>query len=264
MSSGNLLDGFVEWARVMKASVVGAADVVMQLATAATGSFSEDADDEELAEDVSALGALGVVARPMPPETIDNKEYACEVIVLRTGAGGMRPIAYRDLRFNKALDPAGSGQLPAEGSTALVGYGGGFIQLSLTDQPSSSEPPITTPPTPGSKRRANIATIYAPYKFSWQDDSATKAHSVNIDTTPGNESISVVHGEGTSVLLTSDSAILRSPDGSACLVVENGKITLNASEVVCNGGLIAGDPSTAVPLLAGSASPGSTKFYVSP
>ena len=158
---------------------------------------SDDGEQEELSPGQPAFGAPGIVWRPRPPKDDSH----AEAMALRT-ADGLEPFAWRDLRWHAAY-PA-----PKEGTIALVGYGGGFH--SIEDVPNPSHP---TKPT-------STHVIYAPY--------GGKAHVVTLDTTPGNESVAIVHGDGSAVLLTKDGVVLKNNTGDAY-------IELNASGGVLNG-----------------------------
>ncbi|MCP4674340.1 MAG: hypothetical protein GY854_02245 [Deltaproteobacteria bacterium] len=189
------------------------------------------------ANDAEVYGALGVVARPLPP--VDGKN--AEVVCMCT-ADGLVPIAAKDMRLKMP------GAAPHAGTVALVGYGGGFHSMD---------------PVEGGEG-GTIHVIYCPYDFD-SDGNAQKAHSVVLDPTSGNENISLIHADGHAVFIQNDGSIqMQSPDGSSSVKIEDGKITLQSDQVVLNGTVFVGSPLTGVPLMPGPASPPCPRLFVSP
>jgi hypothetical protein len=93
-------------------------------------------------------------------------------------------------------------------------------------------------------------SIYSPYAYS--SDVPGKAHLIALNTESGNESISIVHGEGHSILMTtSGSLVLKNKAGDAYIEINDGGIVLNGN-VTINGGFVAGDVTTALPVLVGT------------
>ncbi len=199
-----------------------------------------DDDTGEANETAEIFGALGVVARPLPPETSKGQSMHAEVACLRT-SDGLIPISTRDLRLKMP------GEAPKPGTVALVGYGGGFHSMDPVDDGVGG----------------TIHVIYCPYDFD-SDGVAQKAHSIILDPTSGNESIVIAHADGMAVMLFDEKVILKSKTGMSTLAVNDDGIHLSAPKIILAGGTIVGNPLAAVPLLAGPLSPPSTMFFVSP
>jgi hypothetical protein len=163
----------------------------------------------EATEAAEVFGQLGVVARPLPPESAGGVDEHLEVVCIRT-TDALIPIAHRDVRLKMQ-----GGAAPGQGVVALLGYGGGFHSLSPVADGTDLDGGGT------------IHVIYCPFDFD-SDGVAQKAHSITMDPTPGNESMSLVHADGMAVLMFDDKLTLRSNDGS-------GYIELSGSDVVING-----------------------------
>lgn len=208
-------------------------------------------DDDAAAEatdNAELYSAPGIIGRPLPPRNIDGTEFHMDVICVQT-VDGLVPIAYRDLRLAMAGDAA-----PGEGVLAFVGYGGGFH--SMTPVEAGADP----------AGGGTIHVIYCPYDFD-SSGVAQKAHSIILDPTPGNESIIMSHANGLAITMSDQdkkALLLKNAAGDATIRVDDDGVTITAVQIVLSGGVIVGEPALAVPLLAGPASPPSTKFYVSP
>jgi hypothetical protein len=106
-------------ARAAASSVLGTAkSVVLHLE-----SLVGDASKNE-----PMFSALGVVARPKPPVSLDaatglSPEGECEVLAIKN-EDGLAPFAYRDLRISQRLNVT-----PSEGDVFLAGYGGGYVSI---------------------------------------------------------------------------------------------------------------------------------------
>jgi len=201
-------------------------------------------DSGEYNENTEVYGSLGVIGRPLPPETVSGRSAHAEVACLKT-ADGLVPIATRDLRLKMP------GEGPGEGTVALIGYGGGFHSLDPVNDGDDG----------------TIHVLYCPYSFT--GGVATKAHSIILDPTAGNESIILVHGDGMAITMADDALIgkhllLKNDSGDATIRLDSQGITMTASKIVLKGGVIIGDPVAAQPLLAGVASQPSTKLWFSP
>lgn len=199
-------------------------------------------DVGETDESSEVYGVLGVVARPLPPDESSGTSKHAEVVCLRT-SDGLVPVSARDLRLRMG------GNAPNEGVVALIGYGGGFHSL--------------TPVNDGDD--GTIHTVYCPYDFS--GGVAQKAHSITLDPTSGNESITVVHADGQSILLQNDGSIqLQSPDGQAYLKLENKKLFVQADQIVLNGSVCIGDANLSLPfpLAPGPSSPPCPRLFLAP
>jgi hypothetical protein len=170
-----------------------------------------------------------------------------DVLALVT-SDGLVPFGFRDMRLKMG------GEAPGEGVFAFVGYGGGFH--SMTPVPLGSDP----------SGGGTIHVLYCPYDFD-ANGVPQKAHSIIMDPTSGNESMMFIHAEGMAItMLTGDknALLLKNKAGDATLRLDDDGITMTATRIVLSGGVVVGDPASAVPLLPGVASPGSTKFFVSP
>ncbi len=205
----------------------------------------EDPNDAETNDDAEQYSAPGIIGRPLPPRVIDGVEQHMDVVCVLT-ADGLVPISYRDIRLKMAGNAA-----PGEGVLAFVGYGGGFH--SMTPVAEGADP----------AGRGTIHVIYCPYDFN-AAGVAQKAHSIILDPTSGNESITVAHADGQALMMINGELTMKSPDGTAFISIKNGTIDFIATTCTFNSGVVIGDSLTAVPLLAGPASPPSSKLFVSP
>lgn len=208
---------------VTGSTVYGPHNAVLMGGDSGVGSTTEGEEQGETSQDAEAFGAPGIVFRPRAPQEVSTPDgtqvVGAEAMAART-PDGLVPLAWRDLRFNRAF-PA-----PKPGTVALVGYGGGF--LSFDDTAGNV-----------GDRKGSITTWYVPYGFT--GGVAAKAHAIVLD--PEEEAVSIVHGDGASVLLTDETAIIRSPAGDAFIEVRDGKIILNAVKVIVRGGMLIGDES---------------------
>jgi hypothetical protein len=188
--------------------------------------FADDESDEnrEVAEDQKSWNAnsIGAVGRPLPP----NGKLRASGLGVRT-ADGVVPLAFRDPRLEAAF-PNGV----AKGTTGFAGYGKGFYTLTLVDP----EDPDST----------GIHVLYAPYEFS--GGVATKAHSITLDTTSGNEIIGIVHADGHAFILNKDgTAVMKNKAGDVYIQVSDSGGMVNGNFVV-NGGATIGSPTAAIPV----------------
>jgi len=196
-------------------------------------------DEDTIGEgDIAPVyGALGIVSRPLEP----TGENRAEVVCIRT-ADGLIPIATKDLR----LRMAGNG--PGVGTVAMVGYSGGFYSLSPVD---------------GELNKGTIHVLYCPYN---PDGNGVyqKAHVITLDPSGGNESISIVHGDGMAITMSaSKEIVIKNSDGSSTITIDDSGITMTG-QINLAGSVVVGNPLTAVPLLAGAASPPCSTLFVSP
>lgn len=216
-----------------------------QGATITIATTDEESEQMQGAEVFTALGILG---RPLPPDTRNGRDEHMEVLCIRE-TDGLVPIAARDIRLKMG------GVAPGEGVLAFVGYGGGFHSLT----------PVEAGSTPDGG--GTIHVLYAPYDFD-SDGVAQKAHSIILDPTPGNESIIIAHADGSAVTIDSNGMVLKGPGDSASYIGLNEQgITLSAPEgqvITLSGSVVIGNPLLALPLLAGAASPPCSTLLVSP
>lgn len=185
-------------------------------------------DPEEFAVGQVVYGALGLIVRARRP-TKDSKgqEQRVEGLVAKLGDALLR-FAGRDTRLN-AFYPN-----PKEGDVALVGYAGAF---------DSNSPAFDAAGNPKSTERV----IYVPYAFV--NGVATKAHTIEIIGTQGNESIAIIHGEGMAVTMTKggkNSVVVKNKSGNAYVEVNDDGCTINGNTVI-NGGATIGSPAGALP-----------------
>jgi hypothetical protein len=157
------------------------------------------------------FGALGIIARPRQPAKLrDGSPVHAEYAGQQDG-GGITAIAYRDLRLNEQY-PA-----PAEGTIALVGYGGGRVELADAG-------------TSGDQKVSRI-TITVPYQIS--AGTPAKTHAITID--PDGGTITVQHGDGLSVTIGSSEITLGTAAGSLPVARANPLVSyLGALEAVLN------------------------------
>lgn len=215
------LDYLLQFAKVIASSV---ADVTK--ATQVQVSGLEDplgTGDDELVEDQPVYSGIGPAWRPLKPSTIQGRQYFTEVICTKTG-DGLVPIAWRDLRINRAF-PSGL----AEGQTAFAGYGKGFYSLTLTSANSGSE-------------KANVHVLYCPYQFDASGVPA-KAHSIVLDPTTGNESISMTHADGGQFVLLKNKEAMLVADSSTWMHIKPGTFEVQASQISLVGTLYVGSPT---------------------
>lgn len=208
-------------------------------------SILSDVNLGEVDNEARVYGSLGIQSRPLPPQVISGKDYFNEIICIRE-ADELIPIASRDARIKM------NGNAPNEGTISLVGYGGGFLSMSPVDNDDLT--------------KGTISVLYIPYDFN-SAGVAQKAHSITIDPTSGNESISIIHAEGMGITMLNDSKkslVMKNASGDATFRLDDDGITMTAQTIVLSGGVIVGEPLLATPLLAGAASQASTKFFLSP
>jgi hypothetical protein len=162
---------------------------------------------------------------------------------------GLVPISWRDLRLNSYF-PQG---VP-KGRIGLVGYGGGFHTIDLTDANNGDQ-------------KTSIHFIYAPYAYS--NGVPSKAMAIALDTTPGQENISMSIGGGTSgfqvTVNETDGVQVRTPNEATVFNIREEEIVLSAKKIMLKGVVYLGaQAEMGVPLLAGAASPPSPSVYLSP
>jgi hypothetical protein len=198
----------------------------------------EESDAGESTPDCEAYGAPGIVFRPRAPEqvsTTDGTEtIGAEAYAIRTG-DGLTPFTWRDLRLNRAF-PA-----PKPGSLALVGYAGGFVSVEDQIAPGGDE---SSPDAIWN----SLITLYVPYKRSTKEGAPTKAHCIVLD--PENEDVKIIQGDGASVLLSKDGAIVRSPNGASRIEISDDGIKLVGNVSVVGNMVVGIDPLVPTPTTA--------------
>lgn len=105
-------------------------------------------------------------------------------------------------------------------------------------------------------------TLYVPYAFS--GTTPGKAMLIAVDVASGNESISIVHGDGMSITMAAggkNSVLLKNKAGDAYIEINDGGIVLNGN-VTVNGGMVVGNVLLAKPVLTGAA-PGIPSTFLS-
>ncbi len=235
-----MIDRVFGFAKIVATTVGAASKAVLANLAGPAGSFdlqNPEADaGAEFALRQELFGALGLVVRPRPADKSSHAEAAC--LRLRDA---LLPLAYRDLRLNKNY-PA-----PKEGDVAVVGYGGGFHALADTAADSGDQ-------------KATIQVTYVPYAFS--DGVPSKAHAITVDPTPGNEAVTVVHGEGMAITMLAggkNSLVLKNRNGDAYIEINDDGITLCGNVVVAGamvvGAAVPGAAAAALPALTSALTP---------
>jgi hypothetical protein len=212
----------------------------------------DDQDGGEAAAAQPVFGALGIIARGRP----QTAAGAVEGVGLRTG-DGIAPFALRDPRISAQYPN------PKEGAVALVGYGGAFDSNEATFDGTGNKTPTPGNPdaTDGTGAiKSSVRTIYVPYAFV--DGVPTKAHVIVVDGTQGNESIAIVHGEGQSIVLTKDKEIIASINAGTWMKMADKEFSVQADAINLIGTVAIGNPTLALPLLAGVASQPSTRLKI--
>lgn len=201
------------------------------------------AGDNDADAETSPEEPLGGGAFLFRPRDEDKTGYA-EAFTART-EDDLQPLGWmRDLRIAKARGHIG------KGTATMAGYGKAFV--SVDDAPSGG---------------GNIITIYAPFDFDGQG-VAQKAHVVQLDTTSGAESVSVVHALGQGLVLTKDgNAVLRNKDGTVYLSLEGAQMvvggTLKAATSLVGGDIASAQSVALAPaLLDWGGAPGATSGSV--
>jgi hypothetical protein len=243
-------DFVAQFARVLDSSM-NPKTFAIQVDLGGIGSFNETETDDskgEVSPQSEVYGALGFVGRPRNKQTIGGKEYYCETLCMRT-SDGLVPISWRDLRLNSFF-PNG---VP-EGRIGMVGYGGGFHTIDLTADNNGDQ-------------KTSIHFIYAPYSFS--NGTPSKAMAICLDTTPGAENISMSIGGGTTgfqmTMNEADGVQIRTPNTNTMFNIREDEINLSASKILLKGNVYIGSNTiSAVPLLAGPASPPCPTLFLSP
>ena len=205
----------IVWGKVMTSRLAGTLKSVLV--------SLELLDAEDVSHDEPMMGVPGFFCRPRPPvskedETGLNPEGACEAVAIRV-ADQTIPIAYRDLRLSYVVNPN-------EGELGLAHYGGGFISLKLnTDEDGT-----------------NIV-LYASRKDS--SGAVVKASVISMDSTDGNQSVSIQHEYGQLITMTKEGKILLSNKvGDAYIELNDDGIFLNGN-CYLNGSVILGDKTAA-------------------
>lgn len=173
-------------------------------------------------------GALGLIVRARRP-TKDSKgvEQRVEGLVAKLGDALLR-FAGRDTRLN-AFYPN-----PKEGDVALVGYAGAF---------DSNSPRFDANGNPAGTERV----IYVPYAFV--NGVPTKALTIEVLGVDGEESISIIHGDGMAITMKhggKNSVVIKNKAGDVYTEVNDEGIVQNGNMVV-NGGMTVGSPTAAQP-----------------
>lgn len=230
----------ITYLSVTGSTIDGPHNAVLVGGTTGVGSATDDSK-AETAQDSEAYGAPGIVFRPRPPEKIGDETIGAESMAFRAPDGAI-PLAWRDLRFNRVYAN------PKAGSVALVGYGGGFHSLEDTTAGYNG-------------KKATTHVLYAPYAFDG-NGTPQKAHAVIIDTEPGSECVSIVHGEGQSIVLTKEKQIMLSIDANTWAQMKAGQFNVQADQIALIGTVMVGHPTTSVALLGGAASQPSTRLRI--
>lgn len=242
------LDFVIGFGKIVATSIEAKTGGILGQVAGMIGSLDPDETDDvlgETSEKEDLYGAGGVLFNPLPPETIRGQDFACDVVYAKRG-DSLVPIAYHDLRLSKAF-PNGL----KKGSVAVVGYGGGFYSLDLTASNAGSQ-------------KASIHVLYCPYDFD-SSGAPGKAHSIILDPTSGNESVSVTHGSGIQVSLTEAAGVMFNLSGSSWAQFKDGLALLQFPKIMLKGNVYLGSSADlGIPLLAGPASPPGPSVFISP
>jgi hypothetical protein len=251
------LDQVIEFVKVVASAVVGENAAVL-FDVVGAGGFSSSQQAADVADDAAenapqqpAYGPLGYIARPLPPT--DLQQFA-EAMAART-ADGLEPFAYRDLRINRAINPTGEGNAPAPGQLGFAGYGGSYSSVRQAAVVSGSKKP-------------DVYCTYVPYDFDG-DGVPQKAHAIIVDSTPGNSSIQLVHGDGVFFTLSEETGdgpgLVAAVGNNTFLRMIAGELTLQSTKILLKGNVYLGLQAEAgLPLLAGPASPPGPSVFISP
>jgi len=246
MSGFRFIDWVVQLVDVIGSTLDGPHNAVLMGGNTVVGSLDPTEPDDEAPNDATdeapAYGAPGIVFRPRPPEEVETDAgtelLSAEAVAARV-ADTLIPVAWRDLRLNRRF------VAPKAGTVALVGYGGGF--LSFDD--GSTE--------------GTLQTLYCPYDFD-ADGVAQKTHAILVQP-DGANGISINHGDGYQLSLTSGGFLLRCSDANTFLQVKEGQIVMSAAKIFAKGTLYVGQAGElGVPLLPGPASPPCPSLFLSP
>ena len=242
----SFLNHVVEFCKVI-ASSVGGANGATFYSVAGIAGF--DGAEGEQAHDQEVYSALGVIGRPLPP----SGDLFAEAIAVRT-EDGLLPIAFRDLRLHRAINPSGTPTTPREGQVMFVGYGGAFLSHSMTAEATGS-------------KRGNVSAWYLPYQFA-ADGTPQRAHAIVLNPADPS-SVTIAHGSGLFFTLTEDAGsgpgIIASVDGATFFTLRAGEFTVNAEKILLRGNVYLGRAAEAgAQLLGGPISPPSPSVFVSP
>lgn len=210
---------FAKGVRVMTSSLVGASKAI--LVNLERGDPARPADLERAGECVS-FGPLGVYGRPEPPTPTAGGNLTrgeCEAFCVRA-MDGFEPIAYRDLRIMRRMNPS-------VGELGMAHYGGGFVTLSWD-----------------AARSGTLVSISAPHLSS---DEVDESHYLSMDPSDAENSVTLAHRLGHMLSLTKDGAAkLMSPDGKKWVEVNDAGVNVvSDTGMAFAGGIIAGSTNLA-------------------
>lgn len=234
MNFSVLTDLALSFVRILGSTVAGPHGAVLEGGEGTVGALDDESAGEQFT-DVEAYGALGLVVRPRPPETIDGEQLEAQGVAVRKG-GLLYPLSRRDLRLNRRFPN------PKPGSVALVGYGGGFLAFDDNGDKES------------------VCTLYVPYDFNGAG-VPQKAHTITVD--PTGNAISLLHGDGGQFVLLPDKEAMLISDNSTWLKIKPGKIDMQAETVTMAATVIIGNPTTALALAGSTATLPSTRLLYS-
>lgn len=159
----------------------------------------------------------GFLGRPADPD----EEGACQALYAYEG-DEMHVLPTQDARVIKKLPEL------KKGGSIQYGRTGTFDVIDGTN---------------GSK------LVYAPYAF---DDSGvpSKAMAINIDLAA--EALHIAHGDGMAIVMADGKTTIRSNDGTSGIILDGSNVTIFGNLKLA-GGLVAGSPATAEPLVTAPA-----------
>jgi hypothetical protein len=228
MYSPASFSGFVlTFFRVLGSTVAGKHSAVLYGLEGSIGDL-DDPDGDTPGEQVPAVeayGALGLLARPRPAETIAGEVLNVEGYGARTPKG-MVPFATRDLRLNRRFPN------PKPGTVALVGYGGGFLSFDDADGDTS------------------LGTLYVPYARDGSGN-VTKAHMISVGKDGnGTPFVGIISGEGPRFTLLGHEVVVASKDGSNRLEVNDDGVNAVGPFKAASGADLGGPTSRALAMHA--------------
>lgn len=256
MYKGITSDDLFVTMRVTGSSIAGPSSAVL-IGGKGLGGFGFGDPDEggEEINDAEAYGAPGIVFRPRLAETIEDERVGAEAMSARMSYG-LVPLAWRDLRWNRAFPG------PEPGTMAFVGYAGGSLAWEDLEEDAENwtPPPGSSGPPP--KVMNQRGTLYVPYA---KDGNGTplKAHVIQLDPSGA---LQVIQGDGYSITLDPDNGIvLRDSSGSSWISMKDGKIDIVGQQVNIRGNVALGaNPEAGLPLLPGPASQPTPSVFFSP
>lgn len=213
--------------RVVGSHLAGPHNAVLISGRGIDGFSDDDAEAPgEKVDDADAFGAPGIVWRPWPatrgPLTgsapTRDVPVGAEAFYVRTSEG-MQPISWRDLRLHEYLPDI------TPGSHAFISYAGQHLLFEPVEQDAgdwSGDPGEEAPRVLNGR-----AVLRVPYARNGAGE-ATKAHELTFEP---NGAVRLVHGDGSTIELSSDRIALSAPE----VDINGAKITSSGEVVTASG-----------------------------